>query len=200
MSHTDTDKSNLRQEMRLYLKGVVDTISAKSRLIRYRLLTLDAFRHALLSERLMNFVSMPTEINTMPFFSGRSMIVPYCEGKEIVPIRILSLSELEPSGNLKILEPKLAVRQDGLRQVLPEQIGVALVPGLAFDPLGNRLGRGWGYYDRLLSRLPESVLTIGLALDGMIRTQIPHGENDCPVKMVVTESRIMKRNRERKVQ
>ena len=118
------------------------------------------------------------------------MIVPCCAAEEIVPMRILSLDELEPTGNLRILEPKLAVQQDGSRQVLPEQIDVVLVPGLAFDPLGNRLGRGRGYYDRFLRRLPAGALTIGLALDTMIRNQIPYGENDYPVKMVVTEIRV----------
>ena len=177
----------MRREMRLYLEKIADTVEAKSRLIRDHLMTINAFRQAWQSERLMSFVSMPLEVNTTPFFADCSMIVPYCEANEIVPIRIFTLDELEPSRSMKVLEPKLSVRQDASRQVLPEQIDVVLVPGLAFDRFGNRLGRGKGYYDRFLRRLPDNVLTIGLAFDGMIRNHIPHDENDQPVKMVVSE-------------
>ena len=177
--------------MRLYLETIADTVTAKSQLVRERLLTLDAVRLAQQSERLMSFVSMPLEVDTTPLFRDGAMIVPYCEENEIAPIRIVSWDELEPSGRMRLLEPKLSVRQDYSRNVLPKQIDVVLVPGLAFDCSGNRLGRGKGYYDRFLRRLPADTLTIGLAFDGMIRDSIPHGENDCPVKMVVTESRFV---------
>jgi 5-formyltetrahydrofolate cyclo-ligase len=186
------EKAALRQEIRLYLKKAVATFKEKSALIRDRLMTIDTVRHALQIERLMSFVSMPSEVDTIPLFTDRSMIVPYCEADEIVPVRILSLNELEPSGNMKILEPKPALRQDISRRVLPEQIDVVLVPGLAFDHFGNRLGRGKGYYDRFLHHLSADVLTIGLAFEGMIRDQIPYDANDCPVKMVVTENRIVR--------
>lgn len=186
-----SEKADLRREMRLHLKEVADSVNAKSRLLRDRLMTIDAFQCALQSERLMNYVSMPLEVDTLPLFVGHSMIVPCCEAGGIVPVRILSLDELEQTGNMKILEPSLTIRQDVSRQVSLEQIDVILVPGLAFDCFGNRLGRGKGYYDRFLRRLPYDVVTIGLALDEMIRDHIPHDENDCPVKMVVTECRVI---------
>ena len=184
------EKAAMRREMRLFMQGVADALRAKSLLIRDRLMTIDAFRHARKDERLMSFVSMPLEVDTVPLFSGNSMIVPYCEAEEIVPIRIMSLDELEPAGNLKVLEPRMTIRQDEARCVSPEQIDVVLVPGLAFDRLGNRLGRGKGYYDRFLRRIPASILTIGLALDEMVHEWIPHDENDFPVKILVTESQI----------
>lgn len=184
-----TKKAALRQEMRSFLKGIADTVEAKSLLIRNNLITMNAFRCALQSERLMSFIGMPMEVNTIPLFAGKSIIVPYCEAEHIIPIRILSLDEIELSGRLNILEPKLTIRQDVSRQVSPEQIDVVLVPGLAFDHFGNRLGRGRGYYDRFLRWIPADVLTIGLAFEGMVCEWIPHNENDCPVKIVLTESR-----------
>ena len=185
------DKANLRREMRLYLEKIADMVETKSRLIRDHMTMIDAVRQAKQSERLMGFVSMPMEVDTLPLFTDCSMIVPCCVANEIIPIRILAWDELEPSDTMKLLEPKLSVRQDGSRQVLLEQIDVVLVPGLAFDRFGNRLGRGKGYYDRFLRRLPDNVLTIGLAFDGMIREQIPLNENDYPVKMVVTENGVI---------
>ena len=185
-----SEKAALRREICSYLKKTADTVQAKSQLIRDRLMTLDVFRYAQQSERLMSFVSMPMEVDTAPLFAGCSMIVPYCEANEIVPVRIFSLDELAPSGSMKILEPKLSVRRDASRQILPEQLDVVLVPGLAFDLFGNRLGRGRGYYDRFLRRLPAGTLTIGLVFDAMIRDQIPCNENDYPVKLVITERQI----------
>ena len=187
------DKAALRQEIRLHVQKTADIVKTKSPQVRSRLITIDAFRYAWQSERLMGFVSMPSEVDTLPLFAERSMIVPYCEANEIVPLRILSLDELELS-SMKILEPKLSVQQDVSRQILPVQIDVVLVPGLAFDRFGNRLGRGRGYYDRFLCHLPINILTIGLTFDWMIRDQIPCGPHDCPVQMVVTESRILSAN------
>jgi 5-formyltetrahydrofolate cyclo-ligase len=184
-----TEKADLRREMRLHLKKVADTIPEKSRLIHDNLMTLDAFQIARQSERLMSYVSAPLEIDTLPLFAGHSMIVPRCGANEIVPVRIMSLEELEPAGSLKIDEPKECIWQDVSRRVLPEQIDVVLVPGLAFDRWGNRLGRGKGYYDRFLRRLPADVLTIGLALEEGVFEHISHDANDCPVKMVITECR-----------
>ena len=183
-------KTALRQEIRSDLTKIADTVETKSRLIRDRLMTMVVFRHALQSERLMSFVSMPLEADTTPFFAEHSMIVPCCEAEEIVPMRILSLDELEPTSRINILEPKVSIRQDVSRRVPLEQIDVVLVPGLAFDRFGNRLGRGKGYYDRFLRRLSAEVLTIGLAFDGTIRDQIPCDENDCPVNVVVTDSNL----------
>ena len=183
------EKADLRREIRSRLENTADTIKNKSTLIRNRLMTIAPFQRARKTGRLMSFVSMPLEIDTLPFLMDSSMIVPYCEADEIVPVRIFSLDELEPAGKLKIFEPKLYCRQDVSRHILPEQIDVILVPGLAFDSFGNRLGRGKGYYDRFLRRLCTHTLTIGLALEEMIRHRIPCGTNDCPVKMVVTESR-----------
>ena len=185
------EKAALRQEMHSFLRKIADTVEAKSLPIRRRLLALDAFRTAWQAGRLMSFVSMPGEVDILPLFEDNSMIVPYCEANEMIPIRIVSLDELEPTGSMKIFEPKLSLRQDVSRQVLPEQIDVVLVPGLAFDRFGNRLGRGKGYYDRFLHRLSGDVLTIGLAFDGMIFGTIPHDAADCPVKMVITENQII---------
>ena len=184
------DKAGLRREIRLSLSKITDAIPAKSQSVRNHLMTIDAFRHAWQSKRLMSFVSMPLEVDTAPFFEGHSMIVPCCKSGDIVPIWILSPDELEPADGTKIVEPKLVIQQDISRHVLPEEISVVLVPGLAFDRWGNRLGRGKGYYDRFLRRLPDGVLTIGLTFDEMLREQIPHDENDYPVKMVVTENPI----------
>lgn len=68
---------------------------------------------------------------------------------------------------------------------------LVLVPGLAFDHAGNRLGRGGGHYDRFLARLAAHTLTMGVAFDVQIvdNPPLPSEGHDRPVHIVVTESR-----------
>ena len=67
---------------------------------------------------------------------------------------------------------------------------VFLVPGLGFDPVGTRLGRGGGHYDRALAEYPAA-LRIGLACDAQIRSSLPREPWDQPMDAVVTERRVL---------
>jgi 5-formyltetrahydrofolate cyclo-ligase len=64
-----------------------------------------------------------------------------------------------------------------------------LVPGLAFDEHGNRLGRGAGVYDRFLATLPPSVLRVGLCPEALVVPALPTEPHDVPMHFVVTERR-----------
>lgn len=67
-----------------------------------------------------------------------------------------------------------------------------LVPGLAFDEQGHRLGRGAGVYDRFLATLPPSVLRIGLSPDALVAPRLPVEPHDVPMHFVVTERRVIR--------
>lgn len=67
-----------------------------------------------------------------------------------------------------------------------------LVPGVAFDPAGGRLGRGGGHYDRTLAGLPPHVPVIGLAADSAIVDAVPTEPHDRPVDLVVTPTRVLR--------
>ena len=69
---------------------------------------------------------------------------------------------------------------------------VWLVPGLAFDERGNRLGRGRGYYDRLLAG--TAGCRIGVAYDWQVLPVLPHDGQDVSMHMVVTDRRVLERN------
>lgn len=77
---------------------------------------------------------------------------------------------------------------------LPEEIDVLLVPGVAYDANCQRLGLGAGYYDTLLARLPKTAVTIGVAFDEQVVPRVPCGENDRPVDILVTPTRIIRRS------
>jgi 5-formyltetrahydrofolate cyclo-ligase len=69
---------------------------------------------------------------------------------------------------------------------------IVVVPGLAFDRRGNRLGRGFGYYDRFLGALPESVPRVGLACAGQLVREVPVDAWDVPVHALVTEEGVIR--------
>jgi 5-formyltetrahydrofolate cyclo-ligase len=85
----------------------------------------------------------------------------------------------------------------GTREPPPEatavparEIAAVLVPGLAFDGRGCRLGRGRGHYDATLASLPAATARIGLAFEMQIVPAVPHEEHDLPLDVVVTEAEV----------
>ena len=71
-------------------------------------------------------------------------------------------------------------------------IDVWIVPGVAFDAEGHRLGHGMGYYDRLLARARSVARRIGVTTDRRIFPDIPSGRFDIPMDLVVTEERVIR--------
>lgn len=83
-------------------------------------------------------------------------------------------------GKYSILEPSA----ESLK-VDPSTLDVIFIPGLAFDQHGNRLGRGKGYYDKLLKTLSKKVTRVGVCFPFQVMEQVPHDENDQAVNRVV---------------
>ena len=147
---------------------------------------------------IMSYVDFGKEVRTVPLIfellnQGKRVVVPYCENGEIQLFRIKNLKELAP-GYFGILEPKIELRQLSERRVLPEELQLILVPGMAFDPQGGRLGRGKGFYDRFLKKTSKNSLKIGLAFDWQIFDAIPMSESDQYVDVVVTQNDVYFRN------
>lgn len=91
-------------------------------------------------------------------------------------------ADLTP-GAFGILEPD----PDRCQRVGAADIGLAIIPGLAFDPAtGIRLGRGAGYYDRLLARPGFAAVTIGVAAPWHLATPLPCEAHDRPMDLLAT--------------
>ena len=73
----------------------------------------------------------------------------------------------------------------------PREIDFAVVPGIAFDVSGNRLGFGAGCYDRLLPLLRPDCLKVGAAFEIQIADELPVNEHDFRLDMIVTEKRMI---------
>lgn len=190
----EQSKTSLRHLIREKLHAHSSENDLFSSIICTHLIELDIFQAACKKDRLMIYLSFGDEVQTTPLLTERSVVVPYCENDTIIPVRIFSRNDLEPS-RFGILEPKRGVRNDVRHLVTPEELDVIIVPGLAFDKLGNRLGRGKGYYDRFLSRFSSNIISIGLAFEYQIVYRVPVDHWDCPVSMIVTEKQIIRPNR-----
>ena len=70
--------------------------------------------------------------------------------------------------------------------IAPEVLDLVVVPGVAFDRSGHRLGRGAGFYDRFLADLPRDIPTVGLAFDFQIVSNLPLQEHDIPLSFVIS--------------
>ncbi len=86
----------------------------------------------------------------------------------------------------------------GYRQPIAEaprvpsaEVDVALVPGLAFDLFGNRLGRGMGYFDQLLARLRAGIVRVGIVPSALVADRLPKEEHDVPVQWLAAEEGVV---------
>jgi 5-formyltetrahydrofolate cyclo-ligase len=136
---------------------------------------------------MMLFLSMDDELDTGPLVcgaleAGHRVYAPHTLRKErkMIPTRVDSLSDIS-CGAYGIREPA------GDTAVQPEQLGFVVVPAVAFDRAGNRLGRGGGFYDRFIERLAPDAVTCGVIFSRHLLNEVPTEPHDRRVMLVVTE-------------
>lgn len=139
------------------------------------------------------FVSLGDEPPTRPLLeavlaSGKRLCLPRIVSGQsrFEAAAVGSLDELRP-GVYGISEPPPSAAA-----VDPSELDLVIVPALAFDVSGNRLGRGGGYYDRFLAALPPHAVTVGLTFEAALWPRVPVEAHDVPVQWIVTESRTMR--------
>lgn len=115
---------------------------------------------------------------------GKKVYIPICipETHELCISRITNLKELK-SGHFGIREPMT----EYIRLSDSNLIDLVLVPGVAFDSAGNRIGFGAGYYDRFMKRLNPGAVKAALAYSFQVVDSVPSDEYDIPADYIVTE-------------
>jgi 5-formyltetrahydrofolate cyclo-ligase len=146
------------------------------------------------SRNIMFYVATRSEVQTeemikMSIEMGKNVFVPIIlpECLNLVPSKILDFDVELEKGKKGILEPK----KEYYRLFSPENIDLIIVPGVAFDLSGNRIGRGFGYYDNFLIKVRSSTKIIALAFEIQIVEKIITKKNDIPVHGIITEKRII---------
>ena len=127
--------------------------------------------------------------------SDKKMVVPYCVDDHLELFVLRSISELV-AGAFGILEPETALRDMPGRAASPDELQLVVVPGVAFDRSGNRLGHGKGFYDRLLGQIASRVTKVALAFDCQIIDSIPSQPHDIAMDIVLTPTEIIRRAKE----
>jgi len=162
-------------------------IFEKSNRIVANLLSLEEFKE---SKAIFLYISFGSEVNTHGLirllFGKKRVFVPVVdkEKKEIFISELREWKELS-SGAYGILEPK----KEHIRKGNVKEVEIAIVPGIAFDEEGYRIGYGGGYYDKLLKKMDGG--KIGIAYDFQVLKKLPHEDHDVKMDKIVTEKRIL---------
>jgi 5-formyltetrahydrofolate cyclo-ligase len=163
----------------------------KSDLVREQLFALEEFKTAAL---IHFYISMGHEVATLPMIQAAIALQKRVFVPVIMPESMdLRLSEFFKDSRL-MPGPRgtLQPRVDLNRRISMADMDLILVPGVAFDRNGNRLGRGFGYFDRLLGRpFNKPVPVIGLAYELQVVEHVPATDRDRPVDKIITEDRVI---------
>lgn len=162
--------------------------AAMSASIIGRLLAMGELRDA---RTVMAFWPFGSEVDILPLLerleaAGKQVVLPRIEDREVAPFAYVAGDPLtETSFGAK--EPLSGRRLD------PSELDVVVVPGVAFDRDGGRLGYGAGFYDRLLARVRDDTLAVAVAFGMQVVDRVPTGATDRRVDVVVTEWEVIRR-------
>lgn len=189
-----------KDETRIHQKELRDQLTVEeqqqaSQLIREHLFCTDQYQNC---KAVFTFVSFRSEVDTKEIINRalsdrKKVYVPKVYDTWMEFYEIKSLEELTP-GTLGILEPQgnASLRYQKCYSDNIQTDNLMLLPGLAFDTFGNRIGYGAGYYDRYLSTQGEGYFyKIALAYDFQVMEQVASDEYDIKADVIITSSRII---------
>lgn len=135
----------------------------------------------------MVYVALPQEVQTCQIITRARLLckqiaVPVVRGVQLLTVELSSDPSQMQRNALGVLEPRPPYRFIPL-----EALGCVLIPGVAFDTLGGRLGFGKGYYDRFLALLPETTYRCGLAFSLQMVPCVPQDPHDIRMHGMITE-------------
>ena len=184
-------KRRIRQQIRQQLAAMDEMVRYTRSLAACKRLTSQGeFTEA---DVIMLFLAMPDEVQTVAaalsaWQMGKTVVVPKVSWEHL---------RMQPV-EIKGLDTEMTVTQHGLTEpvegqpVPVEMIDLVVVPALAFDRSGHRLGRGAGFFDRFLSQPDCRALSCGLAFHEQLVDTLPIEPHDHPVDMLVTDEEVIR--------
>lgn len=172
------EKKALRQQVRALKKQfTAEQLATESEKIMKKLSNHSDFQN---SGIVMLYASLPDEVQTLGFIeewrNRKRIILPTVVRDDIIPVELTAGSGMV-EGDFHILEPE--------NNPYDGPIDLIVVPGMAFDRQGHRLGRGKGYYDRFLIKYPE-VKTIGICFNFQMLDEVPAEPHDQLINEIIT--------------
>lgn len=137
------------------------------------------------AQTVLMYYSLPDEVNTHQYIDhlirqGKRVLLPEVIDSEHMVIREYTGKQDLKEGSFHIMEP--------IGAIFPEEkykeIEVGIIPGMSFDGKGNRLGRGKGYYDRFLEKVPD-MYKIGICFDFQKEESIPTEVTDIKMNEII---------------
>lgn len=151
------------------------------------LISLNSYKRA---KKVFVYIGFGSEINTKSLIEimlkeGKEVFVPKVLEEEMIALKITSLNNLIES-KFKILEP-VGEKSD----IDGKEFDLIIMPGVAFDRSGNRIGYGKGYYDKYLKDVKSDIKKIALAYELQLIEEIETEEHDLKVDSIITENEII---------
>ena len=174
------DKKELRKKIREQKRAMTEEqIVAASARLGELFLACEQYKNA---KTIYGYLPYNQEVRTVPMLEqamkdGKRVAVPKCYGEEMRFIYMDDLSKVE-KGYANIPEP---IADD---PIADDETALVLMPGLAFDPQGNRMGYGGGFYDKFLAAEPDHP-TVALCYDFQMVEDLPTEDYDIPVDCVL---------------
>lgn len=162
--------------------------SARSASVRAALTSLPELQEA---RAVLAYASFGSEVQLDPWLEalltrGTGVLLPYVEGGTLGVARVRDLDADLAPGYRGIREPV----RSGRRPARADRVDAAVVPGVAFDAAGRRLGYGGGFYDRLLEHLPTATPVIGVAFRAQLIEDVPVEPHDVTVDILVVDDAV----------
>jgi 5-formyltetrahydrofolate cyclo-ligase len=183
-------KSKIRKDMITTLQSLSEEeIALKTRKIENRLYDFANFVEANIT---MLYISCLGEVSSQNIINYclnyRKIIVLPAFDSQKFRIRLFKINNIEKDlkpGPRGILEPDTA----RCKLVPVECLDIAIIPGIAFDEKGGRIGSGEGYYDRFIPKLPITTRKVSIAFEDQIVSQVPMESHDKHVDIIITNDR-----------
>jgi 5-formyltetrahydrofolate cyclo-ligase len=141
------------------------------------------------------YVDVRSEVRTRHYLPtalthGKKVVVPWCNAQgELELFHLDNMDELA-IGMYRILEPRPELRSLPEKQVTAPQLDLVMVPGVAFDRTGARMGHGKGYYDKLLQHARPDAPLVALAFECQLFPEIPTADHDIFMDRIITEKAV----------
>lgn len=176
-------KPELRELVRERLRtAALPELAAASEAICRHLAALPAWKAARLAAVFVPMVREPQIQRLWQTEGGPTLCFPQLRDDEVVLLRVENRALLA-GADWRLASPEFAACE----VVAPEALDLILVPGLAFTRDGRRLGRGGGWYDRLLAACSGRTRRVGVCFERQIVSEIPSEPHDQRVEAVITE-------------
>ena len=192
MEEIGAAKIQIREEIAKSISALAENeIAEKTRSIEAKLFDFANFLEAKIA---LLYISGDYEVATdniikRSYAYGKIVVLPAFD-----PVKFeMNLMKVDNFEKDLVPGPRGVLEPDASRcKIVPlERIDIAILPGLAFDEKGARLGSGQGYYDRLIPRLAITTRKVALTLEEQIVPQIPMEAHDKHVDIIITDKRII---------